>query len=177
VTAEQMAARLRAEWPKESSRAIVSGLRRGLYFAAKVAVRELSRTGIGRGILGSYGVSGLDQIARGGRRIKSSQVRMFVKRARVVKVGDQYHTGLEALGFAALVETGGKTAPHTIEARGSTPFLANQGSGFFGGRKVEHRGSRIPRQPFLGRAVTSSQPRVVAEIDKGLAGLGKRLVG
>ena len=176
MTPEQMAERLRREWPKESARAIGLGARRGLYYAAKLALRAVQNTAIGRGILGRYGISGLDRLQRGASRISSSQVRMFIKRATMVKRGDQWQTGLEGIGFAALIEKGGRTALHTIAAKPGE-LLANVGTGEVFGRAVRHPGSRVPREPYLGQAVLSSQGRITAEIDKGFAKLQQYLVG
>jgi len=100
-------------------------------------------------------------------------VRMFIKRDKLRKSGTRYTTGIRAIGFAALIETGGHTLPHTIKARGR--LLANRETGAVFGRAVQHPGSRVPKEPYLGRSVTSSQPRIVSEIDKGFNKLGKAL--
>lgn len=171
-----MATRLKKNWPNESDKAIRAGIRRGLYYASKVALRAVQNTSIGRAILGNYGISGLDKKVKGVGQLSSKQVRVFINRVAVKRRGTKYHAGLRAQGFTALIETGGKTYKHTIRARGKK-VLANVGAKQVFGKSVNHPGGPVRREPFLGRSVTSSQPRIVAEIEKGFAKIGERLQG
>ncbi len=175
MTPEEMADRLRKNWPIQSTKAVEGGIRRGMYYAAKLALKGVQSTGIGRGSQGNYSISGLDPRQKGVSQIKAKHIRMFIKRVRLVHRGNQWQSGLEAVGFAALIEKGGHTKPHQIRARGRV--LANPKTKQVFGKAVNHPGSRVPRQPYLGAAMTAAQPRIVAEIDKGFTNIGNTLTG
>lgn len=174
LTPEQMATRLRTEWPKASAEAIGKGAKRGLDYAAKLALREVQKTGLGRALIGRYGISGLDKLAQGALRIK--HVRIFISTAKLDHRGNLYYSGLVAKGFSALIETGGKTKPHGIDASPGK-ILANVKTREGFGKHVHHPGSRVPREPYLERSVQAAQGRITAEIDKGFDKLQQALVG
>jgi len=89
--------------------------------------------------------------------------------------------GLEAEGFAALIETGGRTRAHQIkrireggysrkratrakQVEAGEPMTFQIGSRWVSKRVITHPGSRIPRNPFLSdgaRMVERSMPEQV----------------
>lgn len=164
LTLEQLRGRVEA-LPKSVERALVRTFRRGLSSGKTRAVAELRKRGITRRIFGE----------------DASGLRKLVKRTRVKAEGGRITGGLEVKGLPALVEHGGKTKAHKIEPKTPGRVLAFEGHSIRRGdflglragarvftRSVDHKGSRIPAQPYMGEGLAAALHRFEDEADREL---------
>jgi hypothetical protein len=168
---------------------ILVGIDRGLGEARARAINAFLERGIGRRLF-SHKVSG-----RGGA---VSMIKVIPARMS----GDRYVGTLQAVGFAAIQDQGGRTAAHEILAekahytelsqkhagrrRGQTFARRAAGStkavlAFMSGGqmrfapRVHHPGGAHPAMPFLEDAVQKAAPRVAREIEREIERLAARL--
>lgn len=96
-----------------------------------------------------------------------------------------YSSGLRTMGFAALIEQGGKTKRHTIKpiraegyarARGKRikqllaerPMRFRIGGRWVAVRLVNHPGSRVPRTPFMATGGAAAQQALPREFERSV---------
>jgi hypothetical protein len=161
-TPEQMASALE-RFGKDAPREQINAIRRGLTFARGLVIAHIRRTGVGQALWGR----------------KASGARLMVPRQRVTRSGNTIHGGLLLKGLAAMIETGGHTAPHAIAPK-LKPALARAlpgGGSFFSKTPVQHPGSRVPAQPSAQASMREALPRIAQEIDKGMQRLADRVIG
>lgn len=96
-----------------------------------------------------------------------------------------YSSGLRTMGFAALIEQGGKTKRHTIKpirAEGYSrkrglrvkqllaerPMRFQIGGRWVAVRLVSHPGSRVPRTPFMASGGAAAQQALPREFDRSV---------
>jgi len=155
VTFAEAARRLR-EWPKAIDKEVTLGVRRWSTAVRTAAVTRLMERGIGFSVwgLGKRGVT---------------HARKYVKRLRVVKVGDIFKAGWTISGLPALVEVGGRTKPHRIARHDGKPLRIRVGGGrWVTVKQVQHPGSRINARPFLAPTARAMQPAGLAELEASL---------
>lgn len=137
VSAGEVARRLRA-FDKLRVKSQKNALREEMKSARKRASDRFKKTSPGRSIF------------KRSRRAGPRKPKMTLKTIRIREsrsVGGLVG-GLELLGFLALIETGGRTRPHTIPSKGKllrfTPRGARQE---IFATKVEHKGGRVKKAP------------------------------
>lgn len=102
---------------------------------------------------------------RSGQRARSQGTRppLVLKtiRARISRSEGAFTGGVLLKGFAALIETGGRTSQHTIRAK-NAPYLVfrSRSGALVRTRSVSHPGSSIRRRPFVQSEIRRSIPSV-----------------
>lgn len=103
----------------------------------------------------------------------TSGLNKLIKRVRVKADPEGFSAGLSVHGLAGLIETGGRTKPHTI---GSRLQLANPATGFFvsgrakagGWASVKHPGGPVRKRTNVYDAIERGQPRFAKAIAEAL---------
>jgi hypothetical protein len=120
--------------------------------------------------------------------LKESTIPLIVRRSEVTPghAGIGLRGGLETMGFAALIESGGRTKSHQIKrirlggySRGRTtrakqvaalpPMTFQVGGRWISKRVVTHPGSRVPRNPFLATGASAAERALPGEFETAVA--------
>lgn len=119
--------------------------------------------------------------------LSASTIPLIVRRSEVTPghAGIGLRGGLETMGFAALIETGGRTKSHQIkrirlggysrnrgararQVQGLPPMTFPIGGRWVSKRIVTHPGSRVPRNPFLSTGAAAAAQALPAEFERAL---------
>lgn len=150
----------------------------------QIAVERLATRGVARRLWG-----GASPHARGGAR-------KMVLVSAVRRSADEDHVSIWALGLAAMMEVGGRTAPHIIRPTRKEALKFPDG-GFVQGweapetaqsgkrrrrderkrRGVQHPGGAVPAQPWLMPTIEATEGLLVAKINAGSKSVIGRLFG
>lgn len=144
--------------------AILRGLKRGVGRARKPALERLRASGVGRALTTrKKGLPGTP--------------RLIVSVSRAKQTGpESFEVALQAKGMAALIDQGGRTKPHAIEAKSDQllSFQARDGRSVHV-RRVSHPGSNVPRVSSLEPALRGAEPGVAREIQLELGNAVKEV--
>ena len=194
VTLAQAIARLR-EFDRKGLRDATKGaFYRALQVGRQRALAALRRTQLGKMVerrgevqlqLGLKSRSKRWKGAETLAALKESTIPLIVRRSEMTPghAGIGLRSGLEAMGFAALIESGGRTKPHQIkrirlggyskrrntrtkQVAGQPPLTFQVGGKWVSTRVVSHPGSRVPRNPFLGTGAAAAASAVPAEFER-----------
>ena len=196
VTLAQAIARLREFDRKGLRDATKSAFYRALQIGRQRAVATLGRTQLGRMVQRRGDVAlelGLKSRAKKWKvdgalgSLKRSTIPLIVRRAEMTPghAGIGLRSGLEAMGFAALIESGGRTKPHQInrirlagysrkadtrakQVAGGPPLTFQVGGKWVSPRVVRHPGSHVPRNPFLGTGAEAAARALPGEFERSL---------
>jgi hypothetical protein len=197
VTVRGAIDRLRDFDRKELRQATASAFYRALDLGRQRALAALRRTQIGQMVerrgnvqlqLGLKSRSKRWKSAGALAGLKQSTIPLIVRRSELTPghAGVGLRSGLETMGFAALIETGGRTRSHQIKrirlggysrSRGARarqvaalpPMTFQVGGRWVSKRVVTHPGSRIPRNPFLGTGAAAAERALPGEFEQALA--------
>lgn len=140
---------------------ILVGIDRGMGQARATAINAFLRRGVGRRIFGQRpkGAFGL---------IKVIPAKMS---------GDRYVGALQAVGFAAIQDRGGRTAAHDIPKSAKDKVLALRTGGFVNVKNepLHHLGATHPAMPFLEDSIQKAAPRVAREIEREIERMAAKL--
>jgi len=173
VTLPQAIAKLRAFSEDAFVKATTNAIRRAMSAGRSHAAELLKRSTIGAAV-------------------RKKTIPLIVKRGKLELRQDfargqrSWLGSLKTEGFAALIETGGKTKSHSIKPTRAGGYsrrrslraqqLAQGGYLTFqvGGRWVStkivtHPGSRIPRSPFMASAAARAEAVLGQELEQGIA--------
>lgn len=119
--------------------------------------------------------------------LEASTIPLIVRRAEMTPghAGIGLRSGLETMGFAALIETGGRTKSHQIkrirlggysrnrgararQVQGLPPMTFQVGGRWVSKRIVTHPGSRVPRNPFLATGASAAEQALPGEFERAL---------
>lgn len=119
--------------------------------------------------------------------LSASTIPLIVRRSEVTPghAGIGLRGGLEAMGFAALIETGGRTKSHQIkrirlggysrnrgararQVQGLPPMTFQVGGRWVSKRIVTHPGSRVPRNPFLSSGASAAERALSDEFARAI---------
>ncbi len=123
----------------EKDKEVPNGIRRMLSGWRNVVMKGYQARGIGRAVWAEK---------------KLTTLREIVKRERVVRVGEGWQAGLSIRGMAALMESGGRTLPHSIKSSS--------------GKLWQHPGGRVPQVPAARDSVYAAEALLAVEMDKAL---------
>jgi hypothetical protein len=178
-------------------------IRRALGKGRRKAVDELKKARIGR-MVERRGLVQLD-LAKAKNRaakgtysrqdlsaIRKSQIPLVVKVSKIAERNDwstgrrSIATGLETMGFAALIERGGRTKPHAIQpirlegysrradiraaqtAKSTARLTFPIGGRWVSPKVVRHPGSAVPRNPFIETGAHEAERVLGDELESGL---------
>lgn len=159
---------------REMEKPILQAMRRACSVWQKLAIIDFGQRGVGRKVI---------KDKRGRRRWWGISI------DRPVRMGENsYAAGLLLFGLAAHQETGSSTLPHKISGKGNNKLVfAATGRGLFGfGRKrtglvavkqVNHPGGPVPRHPFARRTGQLVEPKMRAEIQRGVVESAQKAIG
>lgn len=197
VSVAQAMARLRAFSEELFVKTTTNAIRRAMSAGRKTAADRLARSTIGAAVSRRGRV--LHQQAKagglqGGRLsgFAKSGIPLIVKRGKL-EVKNDFGSGqrswsgsIQTMGFAALIESGGRTKPHQIKpirlggysrrrsvrarqiAEGAR-LLFPVGGRWVSPKLVTHPGSRVPRNPFMEEGGRRAEAVLEDELAKGLA--------
>lgn len=153
------AAALRALGAKGLKRAITNGMKRGLSVGRAQALKDLRSKGVGRALWlrrnsKKKGISGTPPLV--------------VTVGKVRQSGGEYSSSLQEKGMAALIEKGGRTKAHKIQAKGSKLLHFGSGGRWSFAKVVSHPGSMVQAQPHLARAAAAAGAAIPPQIDAGI---------
>jgi hypothetical protein len=159
---------------RELAKPILAGLRRGASIWRKTALLDFQHRGVGAKVA---------RDPRGRKRWWGISI------DRTKRIGEtRYQTGLLLYGLAAHQEMGTATRPHKISGKGNNFLvfeatgrrLAGFGprrSGLIAVRQVNHPGGRVPRYPFARRTAQLVEPRMQAEVQRGVVESANQVIG
>lgn len=122
--------------------------------------------------------------------LRESTIPLIVRRMPVERgisgVSVSYRAGLETTGFAALIESGGRTKSHQIkrirlggysrkratrqrQVEALPPMTFQIGGKWVSKRIVTHPGSKVPRNPFLASGASAAQRALPTLYERSLA--------
>lgn len=173
-----------------------SAISRAVGAGRKQALDRLKRSTVGRAVARRGKVAARQAKALGWSKAdiaftKKTGIPLIVKKSPLKERNDlgagrrTFSGGIETMGFAALIETGGRTKSHSIKPIRAEGYsrkrskraaqLAAAGHLTFqiGGRwvsvkTVTHPGSRIPRNPFMESAGRKAEDVLGPELEIGL---------
>lgn len=100
-----------------------------------------------------------------GKRTGSPTLSLKTIRAVLSRTERAWVGGIKVKGMAAIMEQGGKTAPHIIRPRVSAYlYFPSRSGGLIKASSVRHPGSQIRRYPVIQRA----QKRTISEVRKSM---------
>jgi hypothetical protein len=163
VTLEQAIAAFRNFNERLYVREVKNAIRRAGNKGRREALERLSSRGLGRVLANLHGGRKIFTQRHGKTATGVPPLIVNLSRVRVQGQagGRTFETGLKASGMAALIEQGGRTRPHTIQARRGVKLYA-------GGRPVRHPGSRVPRNPFLDAGGRVAEMSLGRELEDGI---------
>lgn len=144
--------------PAAFSKIIRPSLERRANDARKEAVRLFVSRGIGRGIFGK----------------RDSGAWKIIKLSPVTESGGNMSLKLQAVGLAALQETGGRIKPHRIPRTGSTLMAFQMAGALQFATVVQHPGASVAKYPALQPAAAKIPAAVIADIQPAIAALWER---
>ena len=197
VTLPQAIARLRAFGEDHFVKAATNAIRRAMSAGRSHAYELVSKSSAGQAVGRRGQVQARLAKAKGGfsRReissLKKDAIPLIVKRGKLELREDlaggqrSWHGSIVTEGFAALIETGGKTKSHSIKPIRLGGYsrrhakrrrqLAEAGRLTFmvGGRWVSpkivtHPGSRVPRSPFMEKGGARAESVMNQELEAGI---------
>ena len=156
-----------SEYRKLEPRIAVAALRATLHEARKAGVDEFQKRGVGRRIWGSSDPKR--------RRLLASDVRKYIQRERVRDQGTRFESGLRVKGIPALVLTGGRSRPFTVDARGKVLAFQRGGDRIFTRRVNIAQGVRYQQQNFLRESKSILEREYPRKVEKSRQRSLKRL--
>jgi hypothetical protein len=158
ITPEQARQQLvRMGDPRAIKRVLTNALRRTATGIRKGSMTRFRSRGVGRRIFGTKKF-----------RMKHSKGLLSVSRAR--DRGTHVELDVTAKGFAAIQESGGRTAPHVIKAKNAPLLVFRVPGGLVKAKEVQHPGATHPRMPHLGPAVREGTTVGTREIEAAMEG-------
>lgn len=194
VTIQEAIRRLKTLDSSGLPRATKSAIYRSLAAGRERALDVLAKTTMGQAVRRRGDVQlrlagNLIGPLRGGRPTGASSIPLIVQRVDVKESGmlsgRRYMAGLRTMGFAALLEAGGRTKAHTIkpirlggysrkrrervkQLLAEQPMRFRIGGRWVTARIVTHPGSRVPRNPFLRTGVSAAERELPAQFDRAI---------
>jgi hypothetical protein len=206
LTVTQGIARLRAFGEDHFVKAVRAAIQRAMGRGRTRAAQILKKSTVGQAVSRRGRVRA--RLARGGyfgrkatrtelSAIRKNVIPLIVTRSKVrerldfAKGTRSWSSGLETRGFAALIETGGRTKSHPIKPLRAEGYsrkravaaaqLAAAGRLTFpiGGRWVSpkivtHPGSRVPRNPFIASGAAHAQEQLEPQLEQGISDAVKK---
>lgn len=154
MTPEQARADLARLQGKGLDNVMANTIRRGARRMKKRAIADIGSRGIGRRIWGKK-PKGLEKILSIGRVQREGPASISIT--------------LTAKGIPALIEEGGKTAPHKIKAfrrgpKGRRLLSFRKAGGEGAVAEVQHPGSAVAKDPWIGPAGDAESPQTEREL-------------
>lgn len=154
---------------KEINRVALPSVRSFIAEVRKGARKDLRRTALGKALWTKRGRTSRRQGTRPPLVLKTI-------RARLSRTEGAWIGGIRLKGFAALIETGGRTAPHTIRARSAPALVFRVDGTLIRTQSVRHPGSSIRRRPFIQKRMRGSIQQVQRVMSRNMNRLFKRVV-
>lgn len=197
VNVAEAIARLRAFSEELFVKTTTNAIRRAMSAGRKTAADRLAKAAIGIAVARRSRV--LRQQAKGLglsgaplSGLSKSGIPLIVKRGKLEMKNDfgsgqrSWSGSIQTMGFAALIEMGGRTKPHQIKAirlggysrrrsvrarqvAEGARLLFPVGGRWVSPKLVTHPGSRVPRNPFMEEGGRRAEAVLGDELEKGLA--------
>jgi len=138
---------------RQVSRGFENALRRGVRRALKDVNNDIrNRSGLGRSIWGK----------------KGKGLKAFATLIRPRREGEMVETGIKFRGLAALIEKGGRIAPHKITPVEGGKLIFEGRSGRVFAKVVNHPGAPVRAHGYGRQAVEKHAPAIAAEVNESV---------
>ena len=158
VSARRVARSLRRLWD-EATKSYIKVLNRTLSRTRSEAIKLITSKGIGRRVFAKTGAK--------------TSARLLLKVKRFTP--KRFSGSIVGRGIAALMETGGRLKPHTIQPRNAKLLSWATAGGAVFARSVKHPGAPVPKNPSIEPALVRAKEMAARDMDKAIASAARAL--